>query len=165
MRFSIDQGVAVSPEVALAVYGNPAFYEGRRPRDNISMLEVVSHDETGDRVLIEVRFQFTGSVSSAVRAVVDPHKLSWITRTEVLVGEMRTRWKILPDHYADRLTSQGTYRFSEGPGGPDSAVVTVEGELKIHVPFVGGRVERVIVTDLRQYIAAEVTSIPDVPLG
>jgi hypothetical protein len=165
VRFSIDQQVAVAPEVALAAYGNPAFYEGRPPRDNISVLEVVSHEESGSRVLIEVRFKFTGSVSSAVRTLVDPGKMSWVTRTKVLVDEGRSEFEVLPDNYPDRLTSQGTYRFTEGTGGPGSTVIKVEGDLKVHVPIVGRTVERVIVSGLRSYIAAEVTSIPDVPLG
>lgn len=165
MRFSIDQNVEVSPAAAVAAYGNPAFYEGREPRDNISVTEVVSHTVTGDRIVIEVRFNFSGSISSAVRAVVDPNKMSWITRTEVLTDERRTRWQVLPDHYPNRLTSSGTYTFNDGLVGPDSAVIKVEGELKVHVPFVGGTVERVIVSGLRNYIAAEVTSLPDVSPG
>ncbi|MBV8461917.1 MAG: DUF2505 family protein, partial [Acidimicrobiales bacterium] len=40
-------------------------------------------------------------------------------------------------------------------------VVVVDGELKVHVPIVGRSVERVIVSDLRAYIADEVSSIPD----
>jgi len=165
MRFSIEQNVEVSPDAAVAAYGTPAFYEGRPERDNISVIEVVSHSASGSRVVIEVRFKFTGTVSSAVRAVVDPTKMSWVTKTEVLLNERRTRWQVLPDHYPSRLTSSGTYHFGDGLVGPDSAVIKVEGELKVHVPFVGGTVERVIVSGLRSYIAAEVTSLPDVPLG
>ena len=69
-----------------------------------------------DRVLLEVRFAFTGSVSPAVRAVVDPGKMSWITRTELLLAEGRSSWTVLPDHYPDRLSASGTYRFEEGGG-------------------------------------------------
>ena len=29
MKFSIGQNVAVAPDVAVAAYGNPAFYENR----------------------------------------------------------------------------------------------------------------------------------------
>jgi hypothetical protein len=159
VRFSIDQDVAVTPEVALAAYANPSFYEGRPPRDNISVVEVVSHEDTGSRILIEVRFKFTGSVSSAVRAVVDPNKMSWITRTEVRPQERITNWKVLPDHYPDRLTGSGNYLFSGR--GAESTTIKVEGEFKVHVPIVGRTVERVIVSGLRSYIAAEVTGIPD----
>ncbi len=143
----------------MRAYGNPAFYEGRPDKDNISIVEVVKHEDHGSRVLIEVRFQFKGSVSSAVRAVIDPAKMSWITRTEVLVEEHRTMWKVLPDHYPDRVSSSGQFVFAAG-AGPESATVRVEGELKVHMPIVGRTVERVIVTGLRSYLASEVATLP-----
>jgi hypothetical protein len=161
VKFAFAQGVAVAPARAVAAYGTPAFYAGRPGRDDIVVLEVVDHDDRGDRIIIEVRFAFTGSVSPAVRAVIDPAKMSWITRTEVRPAEATTSWVVHPDHYRDRLTAAGGYRFQQGPEGPDSTVVNVEGDLKVHVPIVGRSVERVIVSDLRAYIADEVTSIPD----
>jgi uncharacterized protein DUF2505 len=161
VKIAICQSVAVPPAQAIAAYGAPAFYEGRPIRDDIAVLEVVHHDDSGDRVLIEVRFAFTGSVSSAVRAVIDPAKMSWVTRTEVHPEEARSDWVVLPDHYADRLSASGNYRFEPGVGGPGNTSVTVEGDLRVHVPIVGRSVERVIVSDLRAYIRDEVSSIPD----
>jgi len=161
VKISIDQNVAVSPEVALAAYGNPAFYEGREPRDNISVIEVVSHEKTASGVLIQVRFNFSGNVSSAVRAVIDPKKMSWVTRTAVLTNERRTKFEVLPDHYPDRLTCSGGFRFAEGAGGPDTTVIKVEGDLKVRVLLVGGTVERVIVSGLRSYLGAEVAGLPE----
>ncbi len=161
MKIAIRQAVAVSPARAVAAYGTPAFYVGRPGRDDIAMVEVVRHDDLGERVLIEVRFAFTGSVSPAVRAVIDPAKMSWVTRTEVRPAEACTSWVVLPDHYPDRLSASGSYRFEEGDDGPDTTIVHVEGDLKVRVPIVGRSVERVIVTDLRQYIRDELTGIPD----
>ncbi len=68
---------------------------------------------------------------------------------------------VLPDHYPDRLTAPRRLPLRAGPDGPDSTVVHVEGDLKVHVPIVGRTVERVIVSGLRAYIEDEVTSIPD----
>ncbi len=161
MKIAIRQAVAVPPARAVAAYGTPAFYVGRPGRDDIAMVEVVRHDDLGERVLIEVRFAFTGSVSPAVRAVIDPAKMSWVTRTEVRPAEARTSWVVLPDHYSDRLSAGGSYRFEEGDDGPDSTIVHVEGDLKVRVPIVGRSVERVIVTDLRRYIRDELAGIPD----
>ena len=161
MKIAIRQAVAVPPARAVAAYGTPAFYVGRPGRDDIAMVEVVRHDDLGERVLIEVRFAFTGSLSPAVRAVIDPAKLSWVTRTEVRPAEARTSWVVLPDHYPDRLSASGSYRFEEGDDGPDSTIVYVEGDLRVRVPLVGRSVERVIVTDLRQYIRDELAGIPD----
>jgi hypothetical protein len=159
VKFAIRQAVAVPPARAMAAYGSPAFYEGRAERDNIAVRDVVRHEATADRVLLEVRFAFTGSVSPAVRAVVDPAKMSWITRTEILLAEDRSSWVVLPDHYPDRLSASGTYRFEVGDGGPGTCDVEVEGELKVRVPIVGRSVEKAIVGDLRAYIADEVAGI------
>ena len=46
-----------------------------------------------------------------------------------------------------------------GPTGHEP-VVAVEGDLKVHVPIVGGTVEQVIVSGLRKYLEAEVADIP-----
>jgi Protein of unknown function (DUF2505) len=161
VKFSIRQAVAVPPVRAMEAYGSPEFYEGRPARDDIEVREVVGHEVKGDRVLLQVRFAFTGSVSPAVRAVVDPGKMSWITKTEILLAEGRSSWVVRPDHYPDRLSASGVYRFEEGDSGPGSCVVQVEGDLKVRVPIVGRSVEKVIVGDLRTYIADEVAGLAD----
>jgi len=145
----------------MAAYGSPAFYEGRSTRDDIAVREVVGHQASGDRILLEVRFAFTGSVSPAVRAVVDPGKMSWVTQTEILLAEGRSSWVVLPDHYPDRLSASGVYRFEEGDADPGTCDVAVEGDLKVRVPIVGRSVEKVIVGDLRAYIAEEVAGTAD----
>lgn len=160
MNFTIEQAVAVTPPVVIAAYGSPDFYRGRSPREDIEVREVVDYRDAGSQVLIAVRFAFTGSVSPAVRAVVDPGKLSWVTRTEIFPAEARSAWRIFPDHYPDRLRASGTYRFVEGQS-TGSTLVHVDGDLSVHVPIVGRSVERVIVSDLRHYIEDEVASIPD----
>ena len=148
MKIAVAAPVAVPPAEAIAAYGSPAFYEDRATRDDIEVLGVIDHEDRGDRIVLEVHFAFVGSVSGAVRRVIDPAKMSWITRTEIFVDEARSSWEVLPDHYPDRLTASGTYRFDEGPDGPLSTLVRVEGDLKVRVPLVGGTVERVIVSGL-----------------
>jgi hypothetical protein len=159
VKFAVRQAVAAPPARTMAAYGSPAFYEGRPRRDDIEVREVVHHEAAADRILLQVRFAFTGSLSPAVRAVVDPAKMSWITRTEILLAENRSNWVVLPDHYPDRLSAAGTYRFPEGDDGPGSTDVEVQGDLRVRVPLVGRSVERVIVGDLRAYIADEAADI------
>jgi hypothetical protein len=160
VRFAFRQAVSVAPARAAAAYGSPAFYEGRPPRDDIEVVEVVRHEAGGSRVLIEVRYAFTGSLSPAVRAVVHRDKMSWITRTEVLAAEARAGWVVLPDHYPDRLTAGGEFRFEPGAEGPDTTVIAVDGQLEVHVPVVGRSVERVIVSGLKSYLVDEAATIP-----
>jgi hypothetical protein len=160
MNFSIGQSVAVSPEAAVAAYGTPAFYENRPAAGDISLVEVVDHEDAAERARIEVRYKFTGSVSSAVRAVIDPAKMSWVTRTDIDKAQRATTFTVLPDHYPDRLECRGTFHFTEGSSGPESCVVTVAGDLKVHVFLVSRTVEQLIVSGLRTYLAAEMEMLP-----
>ena len=162
MKFDVEASVAVPPAQAVAAYGTPAFYDGRPVRDDIAVLGVLRHEHTGIQVLIDVHYAFKGSVSSAVRAVIDPAKMSWVTRTVIDLERQASTWEVHPDHYPDRLTAAGRHRFMPADGGA-ATVIRVEGELKVHVPIVGRTVERVIVSDLRAYVADEVTGIPDLP--
>ncbi len=159
MKFTVRHAVGVPPARVIAAYGSPAFYEGRPTRDDIAVRGVVRHEDDGERVLMEVRFAFTGSLSGAARAVVDAQKLSWVTRTEIRPAAGRSSWVVLPDHYPDRLTARGTYRFDQGDDEAASTVVEVEGDLRVHVPVVGRPVERAIVSGLRSYLEDEVASI------
>jgi len=160
VKFSIDHHVDVTPDVAAAAYANPAFFEGREPRENITVLGVPKREQSGDVVEMEVAFRFTGSISSAVRAVIDPAKMSWVTHSTIDLAAGRSEWTIVPDHYPDRLTGHGTYTFTADGTG---TVVRLEGDLKVNVFLVGRTVEGVIVAGLRKYFAGEVASIPDVP--
>ena len=164
MKFATTQAVAVTPARAMAAYGTPAFYEGRPERDHIEVLEVVRHEDTGARLLMEVRFAFRGPISPAVQRFIDRNKMTWITHNEIRPDEARADWKVLPDHYPDRLSAAGVYTFEPGADGAGtSSVVGLEGDLKVRVPVLGKSVERVIVSGLRTYFEAEVLTIPDLP--
>jgi hypothetical protein len=146
----------------MAAYGSPAFYEGRQVRDHIEVLEVVRHEDTGTRLVMEVRFAFRGPISPAVQRFIDRNKMTWITHNEIRPDEARADWHVLPDHYPDRLAASGVYTFDPGPGDDGtSTVVGIEGDLKVHVPLFGKSVEKVIVSGLRNYFEAEVLTIPD----
>jgi hypothetical protein len=168
VKFATTQAVAVPPAQAMAAYGSPAFYEGRPIRDHIEVLEVVRHEDTGSRLLMEVRFAFRGPISPGVQRFIDHNKMTWITRNEIRPDEARADWQVLPDHYPDRLRAAGVYTFASGPVDADadadaetSTVVGIDGDLKVGVPVLGKSVERVIVSGLRKYFEAEVLTIPD----
>ena len=161
VKFAVRQAVAVPPARAMAAYGSPAFYEGRPARDDIAVREVVRHEASRrpDSPRGALRLHRLGVARRAGRGRPGEDVVDHPDRDPP--AEARSSWVVLPDHYPDRLSATGTYRFEEGDGGPGSTDVEVEGDLSVRVPIVGRSVERVIVSGLRDYIADEVAGIPD----
>jgi hypothetical protein len=160
MRFQIEQRIAGPVEAVARIYTEPSFYElvGELPK--LGKPEVLERREDGSLVHLAVRFRFTGNLSPAVTAVVDPAKLTWVEESVHDLDQYAVTFRMNPDHYTDRLRSQGAVHYE-----PDGEGVTrrlTEGELAVKVPLllgggkVGGVVEGAIVSGLREHLAAEI---------
>ncbi|MDP1794051.1 MAG: DUF2505 family protein, partial [Acidimicrobiales bacterium] len=68
-----------------------------------------------------------------------------------------TTWRIVPDHYASRLSCRGTFALAQK--GPAMTVRVTEAELKVHFPLVGGRVEKAIVSGLQEHAVDEEAAV------
>jgi len=155
VRFDVDQRFAADPDSVLAVYTDPDFYEHLAGLTKIGEPEVLDATRAGDLVTMRVRFRFTAPLPSAALAVIDQQKLTWIDETVYDLAARTSTTRLLPDHYADRLQASASARFTADPGRPDATRRTGHGELKVRMPLVGGKVETVIVTDLRAHLADE----------
>lgn len=156
MQFTIDQALSGSPRAVEDVLLDPAFVEARAALPKLSDPELLECTRDGDHAHQRIRFRFTEHVSGAVAAVVDPERLTWVDDATFDLAAHITEHRIEPDHYADRLAS--TYRATLTSEGEGSRRVLV-GTVKVRMPLVGGKVERVIVSGLTEYAAAEETLI------
>jgi hypothetical protein len=166
VHFEIEQSVGAPPDVVVATYADPEFYASMAAIPELGLREVLEHrgpDEQG-QVEVAVRLAFTGNVSGAARKFVDPEKLTWVTRTTVRPAEHDMPFVMEPDHYQDRLTCSGNYRFESD--GPDTRMV-VSGDLEVHLPFVGRAAERAIADGFRRHVADEAALVVEwaVPPG
>ena len=153
MDFRVEQRFAAPVEAVEAALLDPAFIARLAALPKIGNTELVAQEEADDgTVEQEVRYVFTGNLSAAVRAVVDPNKISWILESQFDRNTHRSSWRILPDHYGDRLSSQGeTVLVADG----DGTRRVMDGVVKVHMARVGGRVERAIVSGLKEHADAE----------
>jgi hypothetical protein len=151
MRFELVQRYASSPDEVHRAYADPALYPSLTGLPKLGDIAVVDH--RGDPVdQLRIRFHFTGHLPAAVTAVVDPARLSWVQDTTVDHAARRASFRMVPDHYPDRLRSHGIATVTADPTG---ARRTVAGELTVQALLVAGRVERAIVSGLEEYLAAE----------
>ena len=154
MRFTLEQSFDAAPDAVAAAYADPALYEafGELPRAGQPV--VLSFDDDGTTTTLEVRWAFTAHLSPAARAVIDPHRLTWVERSRHDLAARTVTFRLIPDHYGDRFSCEGSYRFvDDGSGG---TVRHTEGELRVKAPLVGRAAEHAILDGLADQFQAEV---------
>jgi Protein of unknown function (DUF2505) len=152
VKFRIEQRIPAPLSAVEAALLDREFIAATTSLPKLGSPEVLEQTRGGDRVHQRIRYRFTAELSSAVTRVIDPAKLTWVDDTRYDLASHTARHRILPDNYADRL--QASYDVALEPLG-DSTRRVATGELTVHVPLVGGRVERVIVSGLEEHAAAE----------
>jgi len=160
MRFQIEQEIAGPVGAVARSYTEPRFYEVLGELPKLGKPEMLERREEGSVVRLAVRFRFTGVLSPAVTGVVDPAKLTWVEESVHDLVNHTVTFRMNPDHYADRLRSNGSVRYDSGGDGVTRRLT--EGELAVKVPLLlgggmtAGLVEDAIVSGLREHLAAEV---------
>ena len=154
MRFQLQQHITAPVDAVVAAFVDPGFFESFEALPNLGRPELLSREEKGAIVRMRVRYRFTGQLSAAVRAAIDPKKLTWVEEADHDLAAHRVSFRMIADHYADRFKSSGTYQFE--PAGDAATIRNCTGDIQIRMPLVGGRVENAIVSGLREHLDAEV---------
>ena len=158
MRFTIEQVFAAPLERVEAALVDPAYLERLRTLPKLGRPTLLERREDGPLVHQSVRYAFVGDLNAAVRRVVDPARLSWVEESTTDTTTHVTTWRIVPDHYGHLLRASGTFRLQPTATGTRRVA---EGDLKVSVPFVGGKVEQAIVSGLREHAALEQDVLED----
>ena len=153
MRFRIDQRLAAPVERVEAALVDRAWYQAVHASEAVWAPELLEVDDGGGPLVgLRVRYRFRGRLSSAAARVVDPARLSWV---EVSTLDRRSHTidlRVEPDSYADKLRFTGSILLrSQG----DTTARELDGDVKVKVPLVGGKVEGAVVSGLREHAAVE----------
>jgi hypothetical protein len=152
MQFSTTQHFTVAVDAALEAYLDAAFY-ATVATPKIASPDVLSIDRDGDRATVRVRYRLVADLPSAATAIIDPQKLTWVEHTVYDLAARTSRSRFEPDNYADRLQARASASFATD--GASASTRSVEGEVKVKVRFVGGKVEDVICRDLVTHLQLE----------
>lgn len=156
MRFEMEQVFDAPPDAVAAAYADPGLYASFEGLPKMTAPDVLSHEVDGDEVHMRIRYRFAGDLSPAARAVIDPAKLTWVEHSTHDLAARRTTFEMHPDHYADRFSCRGSYRFEPRGAG---CVRLCEGAIKVRALLVAGAVEGAIVSGLREHLADEVAAV------
>lgn len=159
MRFDLVQRFSAPPDEVARAFADADLYTALAKLPKLGAPEMLDRSVDGDIVRMRVRYRFSGDLSSAVKAVLDPGKLTWIDESEHDVAHRTVTFAMLPDHYADRFKARGSYRFDPAPDDRRATIRTTTGEIKVKALLVAGSVERAIVSGLREHQDAEVAIV------
>jgi hypothetical protein len=152
VHFRVEQSIDAPRDGVTAALVDPAFYRELAALPDLGHPEVLDCHHHEDDVEVRVRYAFAGNLSAAVRAVVDPAKLTWVQETTVHPRRHRAQFRIVPDHYRDRLECAGSFALLERG---ERTHQVVEGDLVVHFPLVARAVERAIVSGLEENLAGQ----------
>lgn len=156
MRFRIEQRFdASATEVCAALVDVDYLSTAMGELADIGAPSVQEQTRSGVTVRQKLLFRFTGKLPSAVTMVIDPNRLSWIEDTTIDTSKQTARFTMTPVHYASFFTCTGTWMVTAVDAHTSTRVI--DGDLKVRspVPFVGGQVEKAIVSGLRERLADE----------
>ncbi|MBK9178983.1 MAG: DUF2505 family protein [Acidimicrobiales bacterium] len=157
MKFEIVQCYAADVDAVQATYLDADFYAQLTTLPAVGGIDFLSQHVDGDVVEQQIRFRFSGNLSAAVRAVLDPAKLTWVDSSVIDRRARRARFRFLPDHYPDRLTCSGVRVLTAD--GPGCTRQVASAEISVRAPLVGGAIERAIVSGLRENAEAEAAAV------
>jgi uncharacterized protein DUF2505 len=155
VRFQVRQRIAAPVADVADALCDPEYYVALGQAPKLGVPEVLDREVDGDEVVMRIRYRFSGNLSSAARAVLDPQKLTWVEESHHDLGAHTVRFELQPDHYADRLSCRGRYQLVADQPDDGSTIRTVEGDLKVRAPLVGSSVEKALVSGLREHLDAE----------
>ena len=155
MRFEVRQRIAAPLADVADAFCDPGYYEALASAPKLGKPEVLSREVDGDQVVLRIRFLFSGDLSSAVTAVLDPKKLTWVDESHHDLVRHVVRFELQPDHYADRLACRGTYRLESDPRDPETTIRIAEGDVKVRAPLVASKVEKALISGLEEHVQAE----------
>ena len=153
MRFRIEQRLHGPVDAVQDVFVDPDFLVELSALPRVGGAELVDRRDDGHLLYRRIRYRFTGELSPAARAVIHPDRLTWIEESTLDRQRHRTTWRIVPEHYPERITCAGTFVLVEA--APDRTTRVTDADLKVHLALLGGRVEQAIVSGLRDHAAAE----------
>jgi len=157
VRFRLEQFLPGTVEAVETALHDPDFIARLAELPNLGNPQLLDQRREGTLIHQRVRYAFVGDLSPAVTRFVDPARLTWVqvsrhdTRTHV------TDFEIEPDHYANRLTCRA--RFQLAAEGPAATRRTANGDLSVHIPFVGRKAEQAIVSGLVDHARLEADTL------
>jgi hypothetical protein len=152
MRFSVEHRFTAPCEAVETAMTDPDFFAELRTVPGVEPPVLLNRRAETDRVVLDVRYVFSGDLPSVARRVLGRGELAWVQHSVVDLVQHRTDFTIEPEQHAALLDCKGVYLLRVQS---DHTARTITGDLRVHVPLLAGRAERAITAGLIERLDAE----------
>ncbi len=152
MRFSLEHRFDAPVDVIEKASNDPAYVERLSDLPNLGERRVTTFDEHEDGSIDRVVHYKLGSQLPAPVVAVIGSAATWDEVAHFDPSSHEWTFEIRPNVMKGRIDARGRYRFVPDGAGTKR---TVEVDLKVKVPLVGGRVEREMGKGIKETLEAE----------
>jgi len=156
VHFRAEHDFPGSPAAVAEILGDPGFHT-RLDLPDLSRPEVVEHTASGPVRTLRLRYEFVGHLDPIARRLLAGRRLTWIQELQLDGASGRGRLSFAAEAEAKKLYGAATVVLTDL--GPERTRRTVDGDLYVKVPMVGGTAERRIVPGLVARLAVEAAAL------
>ena len=154
MHFTAEHRFAAPVDAVIAGLTDPAFHRGLQLPD-LKLLDADVHPNQSETVL-RLRYDFVGHLDPLARRLLGGRRLTWLQELRVDRASGAGRLTFAAEADPRRLHGRADVVIVPDDGGTRR---TLDGELVVEVPIVGGNAERRIVPGLLRRLDIEASAL------
>jgi len=156
VRFDFEQRWTAAPDEVVEIYLDESFWTGLTDLAATSTPEVLDISRTADRAVVRLHYVLSVELPKEAARFIDPDEVAWIEQTTWDLDTRTAKVEFIPDQAGKLLkASAGATLGTQG----DDTVRDIRGEVKVHIPLLGGRVEKVIVEGVNDHLGEETEAV------
>ena len=156
MRFEFEQRWSAAPDDVVEIYLDASFWTGLTDLTATSTPEVLSVERTDLTATVRLHYVLAVDLPPEAARFIDPDDVAWIEQTAWDLSDRSATVGFLPDQ-ASRLLKASATATLERRG--DETIRSIRGEVKVHIPLLGGKVEKVIVGGVNDHLGEEAEAV------
>lgn len=156
MRFRAQHRFAAGADAVIALLVDPAFHRALQLPD-LELLDVV-RTGSGDEAVVRLRYEFVGELDALARRLLGGRRLTWRQELRLDMASGTGLLSFAAEADPRRLHGEADVTLQSRDGGCER---TIEGELVVAIPLVGGMAERRIVPGLLRRLDIEAAAIDE----
>ena len=156
VKFDFEQRWTAAADDVVEVYLDASFWSGLTGLSATSTPDVLSIDRTADSAVVRLHYVLAVDLPKEAARFIDPDDVAWIEETTWNLKDRSAKVAFLPDQAGKLLKASATAALTQQS---DDSVRVIRGEVKVHLPLLGSKVEKVIVEGVHDHLTEEAEAV------